>query len=92
MFEEQRQKINHIDRQLVQLWEERLKTVEEIAAIKQAKQLEVLDEEREAKVIDQAKTYLQNNDLLPLLEEFMQEVLRLSRKHQVTWMNQHEQV
>ncbi|MGY4104948.1 chorismate mutase [Ignavigranum ruoffiae] len=91
MFEDYRQQINQIDQQMVGLWEERIKIVEEIAAIKQAQGMEVLDEEREIKVIEQAKSYLSDPDLSPLLEEFMQEVLRLSRKHQVTWMNQHEE-
>lgn len=91
MFEAYRQQINQIDQQMVGLWEERIKIVEEIAAIKQAQGMEVLDEEREIKVIEQAKSYLSDPDLSPLLEEFMQEVLRLSRKHQITWMNQHEE-
>ncbi|WP_273478452.1 chorismate mutase [Ignavigranum ruoffiae] len=91
MFEAYRQKINQIDQQMVGLWEERIKIVEEIASIKQAQGMEVLDEAREIKVIEQAKSYLSDPDLSPLLEEFMQEVLRLSRKHQVTWMNRHEE-
>lgn len=91
MFEAYRQQINQIDQQMVGLWEERIKIVEEIAAIKQAQGMEILDEEREIKVIEQAKSYLTHPDLSALLEEFMQEVLRLSRKHQITWMNQHKE-
>ena len=91
MFSKFRQEIDQIDQELVGLFERRLRVVQEIAAIKQANDLDILDESRESQVIEKTKFYLKNPEYSPLLEELYQEIMRLSRKHQVTWLNQHQE-
>lgn len=83
MLENERAQIDQIDRQLVKLFEERMKVSQSIAQIKKAHQMEVLDEEREAKVLDKVTEYLEDESLAPHLQDFYKELMRISRQRQL---------
>ena len=86
MLEEQRQKIDQIDRQIVALFEERTNVVEEVAKIKLDNDIPILDSGREEQVILKVQLYLKDESLKDELAELYTELMRISRKHQKNWM------
>lgn len=86
MLEEQRQKIDQIDRQIVALFEERTNVVEEVAKIKLDNDIPILDSGREGQVILKVQSYLKDESLKDELAELYTELMRISRKHQKKWI------
>lgn len=86
MLEKQRKKIDQIDKEIVRLFEERTQTVEEVAEIKLANDMEVLDSGREKKVIEKVQGYLKHPDLKYELADLYENIMRISRGHQKEWM------
>ena len=86
MFDQERKTIDHIDRQIVALIEQRTRTVEKVAAIKLANQLPILDASREDQVIKKVQSYLTDPSLKEDLAELYIELMRLSRRHQADWI------
>ena len=82
MLEEQRQKIDQIDRQIVALFEERTNVVEEVAKIKLDNDIPILD----SGVILKVQSYLKDESLKDELAELYTELMRISRKHQKKWI------
>ena len=82
MLEEQRQKIDQIDRQIVALFEERTNVVEEVAKIKLENDIPILDSGREEQVILKVQSYLKDKSLKDELAELYTELMRISRNHQ----------
>ena len=86
MLEEQRQKIDQIDRQIVALFEERTNVVEEVAKIKLDNDIPILDSGREEQVILKVQSYLKDESLKDELAELYTELMCISREHQKNWM------
>lgn len=57
MLEQERQNIDRIDREIVRLFEERTRTVEQVAQVKLTNNLPVLDASREQLVIEKVQSY-----------------------------------
>ena len=87
MLEKQRSTIDRIDRELVKLFEERTKTVEEVAEIKLENNMEILDSGREAVVIEKVQSYLEDDSLKGELADLYENIMRISRGHQQEWMS-----
>lgn len=79
-----RNKINQIDSQMAQLFEQRMRTVEEVIAYKLSHQMEVLDSTREAQVIEKNAEYIQDPIYKPYYIDFIKEVMAQSRAYQIT--------
>lgn len=88
MLKAQRQAIDAIDRELVQLFEKRTRIVEEVAQIKLDNHLPVLDASREQLVIEKVQSYLTDTSLSQDLADLYTEIMRLSRLHQHKWLDQ----
>ena len=86
MLEEQRQKIDSIDCQIVALFEERTNVVEEVAKIKLDNDIPILDSGREEQVILKVQSYLKDESLKDELAELYTELMCISREHQKNWM------
>ena len=86
MLEEQRQKIDQIDRQIVALFEERTNVVEEVAKIKLDNDIPILDSGREGQVILKVQSYLKDESLKDELAELYTKLMRISREHQKNWI------
>ena len=86
MLEEQRQKIDQIDRQIVALFEERTNVVEEVAKIKLDNDIPILDSGREEQVTLKVQLYLKDESLKDELAELYTELMRISREHQKNWI------
>lgn len=90
MLEKQRQQIDRIDRQLVTLFEERTRVVEEVASIKLQHHMLILDASREEQVIAKVQSYLKDVSLADELRDFYTQLMRISREHQQKWMEEQE--
>jgi len=82
MLEKQRKRIDEIDQELVQLFEERTQAVEDVAKIKSANNMKILDSGREEKVIEKVQNYLKNPELKDEVADLYQNIMRISRSHQ----------
>lgn len=82
MLEQQRAEIDRIDRQLVKLFEERMKVVEEVIEIKIGLNMDILDSSRESKVIETAVSRLEDPELASETREFFTELMSISRNYQ----------
>lgn len=82
MLQEQRNKIDKIDKQIVKLFEERMNTVVEIAKIKKENNMQIFDSSRENLVIEKVKSYLENKEIEGYLTEFYLELMKISKKYQ----------
>ena len=63
MLEKERTEIDRLDREIVKLFEERTKMVEQVAEVKLANNKDILDAGREALVIEKVQEYLENPEL-----------------------------
>lgn len=82
MLNEQREKIDLIDKDLVKLFEKRMSIVIEIAQIKKENNIDIFDSSREKLVIKKVKSYLENKELEKYLEEFYLDLMKLSKDYQ----------
>lgn len=80
--EELRNEIDCIDRQLVQLFEKRMKVSTEIAEYKLANNIPVLDAQREKIVINKNIAYLNDQTLDTYISDFSKHLMELSRRRQ----------
>lgn len=82
MLEQERQQIDQIDQQIVQLFEQRMKVVESIAVKKKEAGIAIVDEKREEAVLEKITNYLKDPNLAPHLEEWYQALFTISRQRQ----------
>ncbi len=80
--------INEIDKEMAELFEQRMKAVEQVIAYKQEHSLPILDASREASVIANNLSYIQEDAYRPYYEEFIQDVMRISRFFQKAKLHQ----
>ncbi|WP_123053679.1 chorismate mutase [Clostridium sp. JN-1] len=78
-LEQLRQKINKIDEKMIELFEERMKTVCSIAEYKERHSMQVLDEKREKEVIARNLAKLKNKSIKVETEYFLNQVMYVSR-------------
>lgn len=87
MLEEQRQKIDQIDRQLVSLFEERMHITQDIAEIKAQNDLPILNNDREHLILKKVSSYLDDNTLEGPLRDLYMKLLDISKKYQIDWLS-----
>ena len=82
-----REKINAIDVQMRELFEQRMKAVEEVAEYKLKNNMKIFDPDREAEVIEKNSIKMQNEKLKPYYREYIQEVMDISKSYQESIVN-----
>ncbi len=87
-----REEIDEIDRQMVALYEERMRRTTEVAEYKISVGRQVLDKEREAEKLAKVKAQVQAQENRYGVGELFEQIMALSRKRQYQLMNQHGQV
>lgn len=80
-MKEYRKRIDEIDRDILRLFEERMKTAEKIGEYKKQNGLPITDENREKEVVETAKNAV-SADLSDYAQELMKELISLSKKYQ----------
>ncbi|MBB5182500.1 chorismate mutase [Catenisphaera adipataccumulans] len=87
-LEEARHRIDVIDRQMADLYQQRMDAARDVLHYKKANGLPILDAKREQRVIEKNTQYITNPDYLPFYREFMKDVMSNSRRYQQTLMSQ----
>lgn len=77
-----RDKINDIDKNLVELFEYRMKTTNDVALLKRKHNIDVFDSNREATVIERTQSLLKNKDMRDEIKNFFQALMDISKKSQ----------
>jgi chorismate mutase/prephenate dehydratase len=82
-----REDIDHIDSELVKLFETRMETVLKVAQYKQKNNIEILNTSREAQVIKKAQELLKNKAFEEELAKFFISLMEGSRRLQTKFIN-----
>lgn len=77
-----RNRIDEIDSKLVELLEERLNIVEEVACFKKKTGKKIFDEVREKEVIDKNIKKVKNKELEYYIKIIIQDIMNTSKKYQ----------
>ncbi len=81
-LQEMRNQIDQIDRQIVELFEQRMDIVCRVAEFKQKQGMPIFQSGREKAVLEKAKGMLHNKEYEQALESFMTHIMSLSRIQQ----------
>ena len=81
-LQQARVKINEIDAQMAELFEQRMQAVIQVAEYKKAHDMPILDETREAQVIEKGCQRIQQEELKEYYRELLIKQMELSRRYQ----------
>ena len=79
---ELRKQIDKVDKQMAELFEERMNLVKKVGQYKKEHNLPILDKERENLVKEKNHQNIINKDLLPLYDEFISHLMDLSKRNE----------
>ncbi len=79
---EARKKINKVDREIAQLYEERMAAVKKVIAYKVENGLAVFDPKREAEMLNKNLEYLKEDSLKPFYKDFLSKTMENSKAYQ----------
>ncbi len=82
MLSKVRLQIDEIDREIISLFEKRMKAVKEVIEIKNKYNLEILDQNREKQVLAKVISYLSNNELEEDVVLLYKSIMDISKKYQ----------
>ena len=77
-----RKRIDQIDRNLVELIEERLEIVKEVALYKKENNMKIFDRKREEEVIDKNLSNVKNEELKHYIEIILKDIMDSSKEYQ----------
>ena len=86
-LQEAREKINVIDAQMADLFEERMRTVEDVIQYKKEHQMQVLDPTREQAVIERNQKRIRDPRYAASYRQFIEEVMAISRMTFEVWIS-----
>lgn len=87
-----RNRIDKIDSQLVELLEERLSIVQEVAMFKKQTGKKIFDEVREKEVIDKNIKKVKNKELEHYMKMIIQDIMDVSKEYQKFKINIDEKI
>ena len=87
-----RNRIDKIDSKLVELLEERLNIVEEVACFKKKTGKKIFDEVREKEVIDKSIKKVKNKELEYYMKMIIQDIMDVSKEYQKFKINIDEKI
>ena len=79
MFKKERAEIDAIDQELVRLFERRMDAVTEIARIKKAHKLPILDQSREDRVLDKVRGLTENKAYEDSMEDLFRSLMTITK-------------
>ena len=86
-LEEARKTINEVDKQMANLFLQRMKAVETVYQHKKENGLPILDEKREAAVIENNSAYIEDEILKGYYIDFLKNIMSISRSYQHRMQN-----
>lgn len=81
-LEEARKEINVVDQELVLLLEKRMRAVVAVAEYKKLNNIPILDEKREAIVLEKVKNLVENQEFSESILEIFQNIMDATKKYQ----------
>ncbi len=81
-LEDSRKKIDEIDEKIMKLFEERMKTVVDVALYKKENGLEIFQADREKQVIEKNVNRVSDESLKKYAEEFLTDLMKVSKNYQ----------
>lgn len=87
LLEDARKQINEIDQEMAQLFEKRMRAVEDVVLYKQQNHMQVLDTSREQFVIERNTQFIQDEKYKDSYIQFIKDVMAISRKYQKSVIN-----
>lgn len=81
-LEEARKEINVVDNELVLLLEKRMRAVVAVAEYKKLNNIPILDEKREAIVLEKVKNLVENQEFSESILEIFQNIMDATKKYQ----------
>ena len=81
-LEEIRSRIDQIDRKLIELIEERLEIVREVALYKKENNMKIFDRKREEEVVDKNLSNVKNEELKHYIEIILKDIMDSSKEYQ----------
>lgn len=89
VLDEARKNINQIDKEMANLFEKRMQTVEDVIQYKKEHQVPILDASREDYIIKHNIRYIKDKTYKDSYQKFMQEVMAISRGYQKSILYAH---
>lgn len=77
-----RAEIDQIDRQLVDLLEQRMNRITEVVQYKKEKQLSILDQRREKQVLDKVDRLVKDRQYIKTIQKQFQDIMKRSKEYQ----------
>ncbi len=77
-----RAEIDQIDRQLVDLLEQRMNRITEVVQYKKEKQLSILDQRREKQVLDKVERLVKDRQYIKTIQKQFQDIMKRSKEYQ----------
>lgn len=77
-----RAEIDQIDRQLVDLLEQRMKRITEVVQYKKEKQLPILDQGREKQVLAKVECLVKDRQYIRTIQKQFQDIMKHSKEYQ----------
>lgn len=81
-LEEARKEINVVDQELILLLEKRMRAVVAVAEYKKLNNIPILDEKREAIVLEKVKNLVENQEFSESILEIFQNIMDATKKYQ----------
>jgi len=81
-LEEIRNEIDQVDEELVQLLEQRMTLVSQVAELKKATGIATLDPGREGRILNKIAAAVDNPDFAPTIVDSFKDILKASRAYQ----------
>lgn len=81
-LEKARINIDLIDQEMAKLFEKRMQEVNEVITYKMEQGLPIFDQKREQQVIEKNLKYINNNELKPYYEAFLNALMGISKEYQ----------
>ncbi len=81
-LEDSRKKIDEIDSKLIELFEERMKVVVDVALFKKENNLPIFQAERETELIAKNINKISDENLKVYAKEFLEDLMKVSKKYQ----------
>ncbi|KGM98431.1 chorismate mutase [Clostridium novyi A str. 4552] len=78
-LKELRDNIDSIDKELIALFQKRMETVLKVAEYKKKNNIPILNSNREDEVIKKNSKFIYNEDLKKSVEEFLKDVMKISK-------------
>lgn len=82
-LEEARKEINVVDNELVLLLEKRMRAIVAVAEYKKLNNIPILDEKREAIVLEKVSNRVENQEFSESILEIFQNIMDATKKYQV---------